>query len=60
MFFTTVLKHVGGESLKFVTFNINVWSIKSYFWLPRLSGVTIAMGLSGSTRESLKCSKVKI
>ena len=26
-----------------VTFNVNLWSIKkSYFWFPRLSGVTIA------------------
>ena len=40
-----------------MTFNINLWSIKkSYFWLTRLSGVTIATSLSGSTRDFLKLS----
>ena len=40
-----------------VTFNINLLSIKeSYFWFPRLSGVTIATSLSGSTRDFLKLS----
>ena len=29
---------------------------KSYFWFPRLSGVTIAMSFSGSTRDFLKLS----
>ena len=29
---------------------------KSYFWFPRLSGVTIAMSLSGSTLDFLKLS----
>ena len=29
---------------------------KSYFWFPRLSGVTIATSLSGSTRDFLKSS----
>ena len=29
---------------------------KSYFWFPRLSGVTIATNLSGSTRDFLKLS----
>ena len=40
-----------------MTFNINLWSIKkSYFWFPRLSGVTIATSLSESTRDFLKLS----
>ena len=40
-----------------VTFNINLCSIKkSYFWFPRLSGVTIATSLSGSTQDFLKLS----
>ena len=40
-----------------VTFNINLCSIKkSYFWFPGLSGVTMAMSLSGSTRDFLKLS----
>ena len=40
-----------------MTFNINLFSIKkSYFWLPRLSGVTIATSLSGGTRDFLKIS----
>ena len=57
MFLTTVLKRLGGGSLNLVPFNINLWSIKkSYFWFPRLSGVTIAMGLSGNTRDFLKLS----
>ena len=29
---------------------------KSYFWFPRLFGVTIATSLSGSTRDFLKSS----
>ena len=29
---------------------------ESYFWFPRLSGVTIATSLSGSTRDFLKLS----
>ena len=29
---------------------------KGYFWLPRLTGVTIATSLSGSTRDFLKLS----
>ena len=38
-------------------YNINIWRIKeSYFWFPRLSGVTIATSLSGSTRDFLKLS----
>ena len=38
-----------------VVFNINLWTIKkSYFWFPRLSGVTIATSLSGSTQDFLK------
>ena len=50
MFLTTVLKRLGGESWNFVTFNINLWNIKeSYFWFPRLSGVTITTSLSGNT-----------
>ena len=39
-----------------VTFNINLLSIKSYFWFSRLSGVIIAASLSGSTRDFLKLS----
>ena len=40
-----------------VTFNIDLWSIKkSYFWFLRLSGVTIATSLSGSTRDFLQLS----
>ena len=38
------------------TFNINLWNIKNCFWFPRLSGVTIATSLSGSTRDFLKIS----
>ena len=50
MFLATVLKCYGEGSSNFVTFNINLWKIKqSYFWLPRLSGVTIKTSLSGST-----------
>ena len=57
MFLTTVPKRLGGESLNLVTFNINLFSIiKSYFWFPRLSGVTIATSLSGGTRDFLKLS----
>ena len=29
---------------------------KNYFWVPRLSGVTMATSLSGSTRKFLKLS----
>ena len=40
-----------------VTFNINISTIrKSYFWFPRLSGVTMATSLSVSTRDFLKLS----
>ena len=40
-----------------VTFNMDPWSIKkSYFLIHWLSGVTIAMSLSGSTRDFLKLS----
>ena len=36
---------------------LSLWSIeKSYFWFPRLSGVTIATSLSGSTQDFLKLS----
>ena len=57
MFLTTVLKHLGGGSRNLVTFNINLWCIKkSYFWFPKLSGVTIATSLLGSTRDFLKLS----
>ena len=57
MFLTTLLKRLGGGSLNFVTFNINLWNIKkSYFWFSRLSGVTIATSLSESTRDFLKLS----
>ena len=36
IFLTTVLKRLSGGSLNFVTFNINLWSIKkSYFCFPR-------------------------
>ena len=57
MFLTTVLKRLGGGRWSLLIFNINLWSIKeSYFWFPRLSGVTIATNLSGSTREFLKLS----
>ena len=56
-YFTTVLKRLGRGSRNLVTFNINVWSIKeSYFWFPRLSDVTIATSLSGSTQDFLKLS----
>ena len=40
-----------------MTFNINLFSIKkSYFWFPRLSGVTMATSLSGATRDFLNLS----
>ena len=56
-FLTTVLKRFGGGSWNLATFDINLWSIKkSYFWFPRLSGVTIATSLSGSTLDFLKLS----
>ena len=45
------------RKLKLDDFNINLCSIKkSYFWFPRLSGVTIATSLSGGTRDFLKLS----
>ena len=57
MFLTTVLKRLGERSWNLVTFNINLWRIrKSYFWFPGLSGVTMAMSSSGSTRDFLKLS----
>ena len=56
MFWSTVPKPVGGGSWNLMTFNINLWSIKSYFWFSRLSSVTIATSLSGSTRNFLKLS----
>ena len=47
MLFTTVPKRLRGESWNLVSFNINLCSIKkSYFWFPRLSGVTMATSLS--------------
>ena len=50
IFLTTVSKHLGGERGNLVTFNINLWTIKeSYFWFLRLSGVTMATSLLGST-----------
>ena len=55
MFLTTVLKGLGVGNL--VCFNINLWSIKKrYFWFPRLSSVTIATSLSGSTLDFLELS----
>ena len=52
-----VFHHCAQTLRNFLTFNINLWSIKkSYFWFPRLSGVTIATSLSGSTRDFLKLS----
>ena len=57
MFLTTVPKRLRRGNWNLVTFNINLWSIKkSYFWFSRLSGVTIAMSLSGSTQNFLKLS----
>ena len=57
MFLTTVLKRVGGGSWNFVTLNINLWSIeKRYFLFPRLSSVTIATSLPGSSQDFLKLS----
>ena len=57
MFLTTVLKCLQGGSCNLVTSNVSLWSIeKKYFWFPGLSGVTIATGLSGSTRDFLKLS----
>ena len=57
MFLLTVPKRLGGGSRNLVTFNINLCSIKkSYFGLPRLSCVTMATSLSGSTRDFLKLS----
>ena len=51
-------QRLGGGSSNFVTFDINLCSIrKSYFWFPTsLLGVTIAASLSGSTRDFLKLS----
>ena len=55
IFFTTVLKSFVKGSWNFVTFNINLWNIRnSYVYLPRLCGVTIAMGLLRSNRNFLK------
>ena len=52
-----MLKRLGGGRWNFVTFNINLWSIKeSYFWFPRLFGFIMAMSLSGNTRDFLKIS----
>ena len=57
MFWITVLKRFGVGSWNFVTFNIYLWSIyKSYFQLPRLSGVTIATSLLRSPGDFLKLS----
>ena len=57
MFLITVPKRFGGGSWNLVTFNINLGGIKkSYFWLPRLSSVTMATSLSGGTRDFLKLS----
>ena len=57
MFLTTVPKRLGVGSWNLLTFNINLYSIKkSYFWFPRLSGVTKGTSLSGSTRDFLKLS----
>ena len=53
MFLTTVLKRFGVGSGNFVTFNINLWGIKNYFWFPRMSGVTIATSLLKSTPDFL-------
>ena len=50
MFLTTVLKRLGGGNWHLVTF------MECYFWLPRLSDVTMATSLSGSTRDFLKLS----
>ena len=37
------------------TFNIDLWGIKkSYFWLSRLSSVTMATSLSRGTQDFLK------
>ena len=52
---TTAPKSVGGGSRNLVTPNINLCSIKkSYFWFPKLSSVTMATSLSGSTQDPLK------
>ena len=57
MFLTTVPKRLEGGTGNFVTFNINLFSIKkSYFWFPRLSSVTMATSLSGGTRDVMKLS----
>ena len=44
------------KKLKLGEFNINLCRIKRYLWFPRLSGVTMATSLSGSTRDFLKLS----
>ena len=44
------------RTLKLCDFNINLWSIKKFFWFPGLSGITIVTSLSGSTRDFLKLS----
>ena len=52
MFLTTVLKW---ENWTLMMFNTNLWSIKKgYVQFPRLSGVTIRMSLSLSTRDFVK------
>ena len=57
MFLTTVPKRLVGESRNLVTFNINLSSIrKRYFWLSRLSSVTMVTSLSEGTRDFLKLS----
>ena len=49
--------HSRGMNIDRYSNRVNLWSIKkSYFWSPRLSGVTIATSLSGSTRDFLKLS----
>ena len=50
----TVLSCLGGGRCNLVTSNISMEHQKSYFWFTKLSGVTIATSLSGSTRDFLK------
>ena len=57
MFLTTVLERLEEKSWNLVTFNINLRSSikKSYFWFPRLSGVTKQRVRQGvSTQDFLK------
>ena len=50
-------QRLGGGRSNLMTFNINLWSIKkSFFWFPKLSGVTITRSLLGSSRDFLKLS----